>query len=133
MKNRILFALLIILKGSSLFAYPSLFFTEDETSSILENLHESNTLERAFENFGKLYLSAIVYFDEDHWSLWVNNLILRPDTPQDIESFHLEAVTPKSVKFSWRPSDGSPSKTFTLHPHQTYIAKNEMIIDGVKK
>jgi len=131
MKNKILLSLFLLLKGNMLSAYPSLLLTEEEVNHIRESLsgREKGNLEESFK--GKnLYLSAIIYVDESNWSLWLNNKIIRPETLSDIDGFHLEKVTPQGAKFSWTPPDTVIPATFTLHPYQTYLTKNQKIVDG---
>lgn len=103
--------------GSELIAYPSLFFTDEDIKAIQEG--ESDKTSHRL----KLHLSALVYRDQNHWSLWVNHKIIRPETHRNIDGFHLERVRPHEVTFSWISRDSTTPKTFTLRPPQTYVAK----------
>ena len=117
MKSKILLSMFISLKGNILSAHPSLFFTNDEIGHIRKCLAGKEVL----GNMSQLFLSGIVFLDEEHWSLWVNNKIIRPENRHEIEGFYLEQVRPKGVKFSWIPSGTSNQILFTLHPYQTYV------------
>ncbi len=88
--------------------YPSLFFKDDE----IARLHESNQ-----ETCGALSLSAILYYDENHWSAWINDKIIRPDNTQDLEGFHIEKISPDEVEFSQRSAEGEILETFSLRPY----------------
>ena len=121
MKSKIFFSVLISLKGNILSAHPSLFFTKEEVNHIREcfSSKENSNL----RDSGRLSLSALMYFDEGHWSLWVNDKIINPENSHEIKDFHLEKVTPREVEFSWTPPDSSTPIKFTLHPYQTYMAR----------
>lgn len=92
--------------GEPLFAHPSLFFTQEEIQSLN---NQGNELK-------KLNLSAIVYIDKNHWSLWINNKVIRPENRHDLSGVKIEEVTPFEVKFSKTDS----SESFILKPYQTY-------------
>lgn len=104
---RIRFISLLFLWGSGepLFAHPSLFFTQEEIDS----------LSGQEDGFKTLHLSAIVYLDKDHWSLWINDKVIRPQNKHALSGFKIEEVTPFEVKFSKTDS----SESFILKPYQT--------------
>lgn len=106
-----------VLMPSDLFAISSLLFTDEEVSFIEENFSQLKTdpLEVPYE---KLSLTAIVYFDDGHWSLWVNDKMIGPETQDHLDPFYVEKVTPDEVTFSWK---ASPSKIFSLRPPQTIM------------
>lgn len=88
--------------------YPSLFFKDEEVA----RLHESNQ-----ETCGALSLSAILYYDESHWSLWINDKIICPENAQEMEGFHIKKVSPHEVEFSHLSTEGEILETFTLRPY----------------
>lgn len=99
----------------SLWASSSLFFTKDEINLI----HSAN--KKTAESSETLHLSAIIYVNKDHWSLWLNNKFIRPQQPLKIKGLQVEQVTPHKVKFIWRsPASSNPLK-FTLCPNQTFL------------
>ena len=110
MRVRLLSFLFILSRSEALLAHPSLFFTQEEIDSLRGQ--EDNALE-------KLNLSAIVYLDKDHWSLWINHKIIRPENRHDLSGFKIEDVTPFEVKFSSTDPLISPPSFFTLRPHQS--------------
>jgi len=89
--------------------YPSLFFDDEE----IARLHESNQA-----TCGTLSLSAILYYDENHWCLWINDKVIRPENVEELMEFRIEKVSPDEVEFSQRSAEGEISETFILRPHQ---------------
>lgn len=110
---------MLLLSRNILWAYPSLFFTDEEMRFIQQNMY-SNILTRPFVQAETITLSAIVYIDENHWTLWVNNIALRPETAFGMENLEIVKVRPQNVTFLWAPSNTPTPQTFTLHPGQTY-------------
>ncbi len=129
MRTKFLMSVFFFLWEDKLFSHPSLLFSESEVSSIRKNLSQSPPLSKNSDN---LNLLAIVYFDENHWCVWVNHKIIRPENSHDIDGFRLEKVTPHEATFSWLPSESLTPKKFTLYPHQTYIAKEQRIVGLAK-
>ncbi len=117
MKTKALACVFLFAWGNALLAYPSLFFTDEEIKCI----HEEGKDKKAHNL--KLHLSALIYRDENHWSLWVNHKIMCSEMHGGIDGFHLERVKPHEVTFSWIPSDSLIPKTFKLRPSQTNVAK----------
>jgi hypothetical protein len=104
-----------VLMPISLLANPSLLFTDEEVSYIRENyLNQKTDVQE--DSSEKLSLTAIVYFDENHWALWVNNKVIEPESRDQLELVYVEKVSPDEVIFSWK---ALPSKTFSLSPPQT--------------
>lgn len=128
MKNKVLLALCIVLKSEVSLAYPSLFLTDEEINLIHQNFN--STTDKTTANLKNLRLSSIIYIDASHWSLWVNDRMLRTDAVHDIEGFHLEKVMPEGAKFSWTPPGTSTPITFTLQPNQIFIVKTQKIVAG---
>ena len=126
MKTKALLSVFFPLWGNELLAYPSLFFTDEEIKAI----HEKQLDEKPHSLM--LHLSALIYMDENNWCLWVNQKLIHPETCRDIDGFHLLSVMPHEVTFSWVPQDGTTPKTFTLRPSQTYITKDQNIVDAEK-
>jgi hypothetical protein len=99
----------------SLWASPSLFFTKDEINLI----HSVN--KRTTEISETLHLSAIIYLNQDHWSLWLNNKLIRPQQPLNIKGLQVEQVTPHHVRFVWHSPASSEDLKFTLRPNQIFL------------
>ncbi len=127
MKIEILLIFCILLSQIKLYAYPSLLLTEEEISCIRKNIRDRDF--STLKDIEKLKLSAMIYCDEDHWCLWVNNKVLRSGDIHKIEKFHLVKVDPDEATFTWISRQSLTQKTFTLRPHQTYIANKQKIVD----
>ena len=120
----------LISKGPPLYAYDSLFFTEKERKTIQENLGDGPP--PLLKEGNSFYLKAIVYMNEEIWSLWINQEIICPKTVHKMEKFRLEKVTPYDVTFSWMPPKSTRRKTFTLRPYQTYDLQEQKVVDRSK-
>ncbi|HUX79398.1 MAG TPA: hypothetical protein VMW10_06615 [Alphaproteobacteria bacterium] len=117
MQIKLLTSVYLSICGNELIAFPSLFFTDEDIKAIRESKRDKTA------HSLKLHLSALVYRDQNHWSLWVNHKIIRPETHRDIDGFHLERVMPHEVTFSWIARDSTTPIIFTLRPSQTYVTK----------
>lgn len=106
-----------VLMRTNLLAIHSLLFIDEEVKYIREiySNQKTNVQEDSSE---KLSLTAIVYFDENHWALWVNNKIIEPKTRDQFDHVYIEKVRSDEVIFSWKSLH---SKTISLHPPQTII------------
>jgi hypothetical protein len=82
--------LFLLSSSEILLAHPSLFFTQEEIDSLSTQDNEPE----------KLNLSAIVYLDKDHWSLWINDKVIRPENRDELPGFTIEEVTPFEVRLS---------------------------------
>ena len=105
---RLLSFLFIICSGKALQAHSSLFFTQEEI----------DFLDIQSDAPEKLNLSAIVYLDKEHWSLWINDKVIRPTNLHDLSGFTVEEVTPFEIKVS--PVSPETS-SFTLRPYETRL------------
>jgi hypothetical protein len=115
---------LLFLFAPTLLAQPSLFFTENEIKLIHQNMAFTHKLDKSYD----LYLSSIVYVDEAHWTLWLNNQIIHATDPQQLEHFQIKRVTAFQVEFSWLPSHSTIPLRFTLRPHQIYRGRENRVI-----
>ncbi|OJW51045.1 MAG: hypothetical protein BGO67_11985 [Alphaproteobacteria bacterium 41-28] len=126
MKAKAFISVILSVWGNELFAYPSLFFTEEDIKSIREDQLDEQP------HSLNLHLSALLYIDQNHWSMWINHKIIRPETCHDIDGFHLEGVTAYGATFSRISSESLIPRTFTLRPFQTYIAREQKVVDEIK-
>jgi hypothetical protein len=107
----------------------SLFFTEKEVQHIHQNFLLKN---KRVQNRENLYLSAIVYVDEDHWTLWVNQQPIHASDPQQLHGFHIEKVTPLTATFSWHPPQESVPLRFTLRSQDIFLGNEKKVIKFLK-
>ncbi len=95
---------------------PSLFLTEQEQK------HDTPPTPTG----GQTTLDALVYYDPNHWQLWLNGESFTPDSKR--ADTHILAVTAQSVKL--RLQRDTRSIEITLAPHQTYDWSSGKIFEG---
>ena len=91
--------------------YPSLFFKDEEIVHFYKN-------QKVPYSQNDLTLLAILYYDANHWTLWINDKIIRPDNIQELEGFHIKKVFPHKVELSKLSEEGEHLETITLRPYQ---------------
>src|SRR5947208_16308278 len=128
MKNNLCMNVFILLMKTQLLAHPTLLLTKEEIDYIQKNFSKNE--KNASSNQAKLYLSAIIYIDTFHWSLQINDKIIRSDNFPNNDHFHIEKVLPHKVMFSWVSKDTGMTYRFYLRPHQTYFASSQKIVEG---
>ena len=97
----------------------SLFFSESEMALIKENLTNPPVDRQS------LSLTSLIYYDDNHWSLWLNNKLFRPENVDELDDYELEKITPGGAHFFCHLNQ----KSFLLHPHQVYMPFEEKILD----
>ncbi len=83
--------------------YPSLFQKHDEIVSTKN----------------RISLSALLYRDTSHWTVWINGQKITPDHQDNLQAVLIEEVTSQEVTFSWTPSNSTQKQIITLRPGQT--------------
>lgn len=97
----------------------SLFFSENEVKLIKEGLVNTKTQSQ------NLSLTSLIYYDDNHWSLWLNKKLFHPENIHELEGYELKKVTSTGAHFFCRLNH----KTFSLHLHQVYVPFEEKIFD----
>lgn len=97
----------------------SLFFSENEIALIKENLADTKASPQ------NLSLTSLIYYDDSHWSLWLNKKLFHPDNIHELKDYDLKKVTPTGAYFFCHLNQ----KTFLLHLHQVYTPFEEKIFD----
>jgi hypothetical protein len=108
-------------------AYPSLFSREEQTSS-RDITHESKSIQKE----GDIFLSGLIFFDDQNWCLWINNKIVTSETKVEIGHYHLEKVTSHYAEFSYVSSQSTEKKSFKLRPQQVYRSREEKVVAEMK-
>lgn len=62
-----------------------------------------------------LHLYAIIYGDENHWSLWINEDVITPENQHILKNLIIKKVTPERVTFSILSHDKRET-SITLSP-----------------
>lgn len=129
MKNKLwlLVIRLVLFLPSPLSAHPFLLFTEKEVNLIYQTLGSQTESNQSSSNVGELFLLGILYVDANHWSLWLNNMMIQSDKSHQIENFHIEHVTPNEVQFSLISPHSAVPITFLLQPNQMFSAKKNRV------
>jgi hypothetical protein len=74
-----------------------------------------------------LYLSTIVYYGPQDWTIWING---RPITPgAEFESFQITSISPEAVELLV-PLSAQGMRPVTLSPNQSFIVKSGTIVEG---
>ncbi|MBF0267605.1 MAG: hypothetical protein HQL44_03325 [Alphaproteobacteria bacterium] len=75
-----------------------------------------------------IYLSALVYHGEKDWSAWVNGMRFRPGSVEG-------GIRPVRATSRWVEldvdTDAGPSIRVRLSPNQTYLIKDDKVVDGI--
>ncbi|MDK3160045.1 hypothetical protein QPK87_26285 [Kamptonema cortianum] len=74
----------------------SLFFSENEVALIKENLTNSKASSQ------NLSLTSLIYYDDSHWSLWLNKKLFHPENINELEDYELKKVTSTGAHFFCR-------------------------------
>lgn len=90
----------------------SLLFSPQQTREA-ENLADKSLPAGA----AGIHLGAIIYYDRNDWTLWLQHKRWTPQTHED--DLKILDVTPASVELLWRDDNGD-EREITLRPDQTY-------------
>ena len=71
-----------------------------------------------------LFLSAILYVDQDHWTVWINDHPFRHADEVILEGFEVVSVTGNEVTFN------QEGNSIIIQPHQTYWPQENRILNG---
>ncbi|HLN22435.1 MAG TPA: hypothetical protein VK558_00450 [Patescibacteria group bacterium] len=104
---------------------PSMMFTADQVTDINRALDRAPAVAAPTEAAGgavvakpavqSLALSALLYTDAAHWTVWVNGERLGPGIQSD--GYRVVAVSRDMVEFE---IDGPPVQRVRLKPHETF-------------
>ena len=114
----------------------TLMFTIDELTDIQSRISSASAAESsdkgqsdAIES-AALYLSTIVYYGPQNWTIWVNGKPIGPE--QDFQSFKVTDIGPRFVEFLV-PLSAQGMRPVRLEPNQTFIAKSGAVVEGAWK
>jgi len=74
-----------------------------------------------------LYLSTILYFGPENWTIWINGSPVGPR--QDFQEFEVTAIDANSVELVV-PLSAQGMRPVRLSPNQTFVAKTGDVIEG---
>jgi hypothetical protein len=107
--------------GSEALPEASLFFTSQE-------MREAGMLTRKIPPVreGEIHLGAVVYYDPDDWTLWLQGTKWTPETEQS--DLRVLEVTANDVRLLWRGENGKEAQEILLKPNQSFeIATGKVI------
>lgn len=73
-----------------------------------------------------IYLSALVDFGDDQWTVWANGYRISPQHPAP--GFRIVSVKENKVEIV---TEGEQPVRFELHPYQTWRAAQHDIVEGI--
>jgi hypothetical protein len=108
-------------------------FSIDELTEIRNRMIEGGAANQerggesdAIEN-ATLYLSTILYFSPDAWTIWINGVAIGPK--QDLKSFEVTEITPNYVDLLV-PLSAQGMRPVRLSPNQTFVTKSGAVVEG---
>lgn len=107
-------------------------FTIDELQEIQSRIRSGETVEEAQQaerslETEALYLSTIVYYSPDEWTVWINGQPIGPK--QDFQTFQITAISPRHVELLV-PLSAQGMRPVKLEPNQSFIADSGVVIEG---
>jgi len=75
----------------------------------------------------KLYLSTILYYGPNDWTIWVNGIAIGPR--QEFQSFQITDIKPNYVELTV-PLSALGMRPVKLAPNQTFIVASGTVVEG---
>lgn len=122
---------LILIFSSLVYAEPaSMMLSPSEENALEKALSDSPNLQTPKNQQNDedlmLYLSSIIFVNEDKWTLWINDQ--RVSDHKNIPSnISIITVTSSHILFNLQ---NDPSRQFQLNADQTYMVQEQKIVDG---
>jgi hypothetical protein len=111
----------------------TLMFTIDELNEIqsraaaIGRKKEDDSSNNGAIESATLYLSTIVYYGPQDWTVWVNGIPIRPG--QEFQAFQITDIQPDHVELMV-PLSAQGMRPVRLSPNQTFIAKTGTVVEG---
>lgn len=120
----LIFSSLVCAEPASMMLSPSEENALEKVLSDSPNLQTSKT-QQSDEDL-MLYLSSIIFVNEDKWTLWINDQKVsdHKNIPNNIS---ITTVTSSHILFNLQ---NDPSRQFQLNANQTYMVQEQKIVDG---
>lgn len=111
----------------------TLMFTIDElneiqsrTAATRQDKDDKKGSGNSIEN-ATLYLSTIMYYGPNDWTVWVNGVPIGPG--QEFQSFQITDIKPTYVELTV-PLSAQGMRPVRLSPNQTFIVASGTVIEG---
>lgn len=85
---------------------------------------------RAFEPLPNLYLGALIYVSDNHWTVWVNERSVASDRPDN--RFRVNEISPRGVALFWTPAGRPAGYVAVLEPNQTFDPRRGVVREGLR-
>ncbi|MGE0282890.1 MAG: hypothetical protein AB7E79_03715 [Rhodospirillaceae bacterium] len=110
----------------------TLMFTVDEINEIQSRMaagNQAGSNERSADGIenATLYLSTILYFGPENWTVWINGAPIGPR--HDFQEFEITAIDSNSVELVV-PLSAQGMRPVRLAPNQTFVARTGDIVEG---
>jgi hypothetical protein len=100
---------------------------KDVQKKAKKSTHDTNQENKINGDF--LYLSSIMFFDPERWTIWLNDGSIHKHDHLHWP-IHIQSVQPNSVSIFL---NSNPEHTLTLRPHQSMDLTTGKIYDGDKR
>ena len=122
---------LILIFSSLVYAEPaSMMLSPSEENALEQVLSDSPNLQTSKTQQSDedlmLYLSSIIFVNEDKWTLWINDQRVS-DHKNILNNISITTVTSSHILFNLQKD---PSRQFQLNANQTYMMQEQKIVDG---
>lgn len=111
----------------------TLMFTIDELNDVRSRAASANRVDEgrsgprdAIED-ATLFLSTILYYSPQDWTIWVNGAPITPR--QDFSSFEVTEIGPDFVELLV-PLSAQGMRPVRLSPNQTFIVRSGAVVEG---
>jgi hypothetical protein len=113
----------------------TLMFNIDELTEIRNRMVEGSSAS-ADRNGGQgrdpiedatLYLSTILYYGPEEWTIWINGVPIGPK--QELKSFEVTEISPDHVELLV-PLSAQGMRPVRLSPNQTFVTKSGAVVEG---
>lgn len=129
MRIRLIPLFLFVTVTDFLWGRSSLLFTDKEIALIQQNTLKSGSgeIKEMPPGFDQIFLSAIIYIDQSHWALCLNNEMVNSENPGILKNLHIHRVFPEKVDFSWVFPHSTVPLYFTLYPNEIFLLKSRKV------
>ncbi len=109
----------------------TLMFTIDELNEIQSRIAGGDVTEEVLRTEAieqaNLFLSSIVYFGPEAWTIWVNGVPIGPNV--EVDSFEVVNISSAQVEMIV-PLSAVGMRPVRLEPNQTFISQTGVILEG---
>lgn len=109
----------------------TLMFTIDELNDIQSRIAGGDVTEEVLKTEAieqaNLFLSSILYFGPEAWTIWINGIPIGPNV--EVDSFEVVDIDSSQVEMII-PLSAAGMRPVRLEPNQTFISQTGVILEG---